>query len=190
MHIRQGRVGRGYVGNCKGPTFHPYSCLCSPHSSNGSCSLQVAATAETCCPIPLLLGAGQLTAALLFFLQEEIRNRSLQATQALSSLSVKSVASPTRLGFQVGMRGCGRGGARAQPAAHRAPSLTIRASLMQGTCSAAFSLLPPAQLLLLRRGSALCPSKFEILWTEGGSIPNFLPDPGADARRECSPYPC
>lgn len=41
--------------------------------------------------------------------------------------------------------------------------------IVTGACSAACPLLPQAQLLLLGKGSSLCPCKFETIWTEGGS---------------------
>ena len=120
----------------------------------------MAATAETCrCPA---LEAGQLTAALLFFLLEEIRNRSIQAAPG-SLLSRHEVcAQPCQAWIPIRE-------VRLQPRRDQRPASNPPGHLpgnqeliVTGAGSAALSLLPQAQLPLLAPREGLSPLSQQV----------------------------
>lgn len=82
---------------------------------------------------------------------------------------MKSVPSPARLGFQLGEQ------EQAVAVEGQAPSqlppgpLPANQGLIAAGLAQQLHLLAGGPAVLLGRGSALCPSKLETIWTEGGS---------------------
>ena len=145
-----------------------YTCLHSPIQASEAAVSRWQPLLKLDVPSSWRLGSSQ---PLWKNLQEEIRNRSVQAVAgSLLSLGVKSVPSPARHGFQLEKRGQGHGAMPSQPPPGPLLAHQCLIDAGWGACSAALP-LASAQPSCCSSGrrSAFCPSKLETIWTEVGS---------------------